>query len=105
MSQTETSQPEWAIDPIKEAEIQACAEAGASRAFIEVLRTDTPRGVNRHSVREEVKKQLREWGKDPDEMTDLAGHFFTHLWNGNYDYYTGHADSNNQAILEAAGFA
>lgn len=98
---TTTDAPDWLSRPLTADEIAACRDAGASRDFIAMLRTDAPEGVNRHSVRNEVKKQLRNWDKDPSEITHLAGGFFTALWDGkNYSYQ---ADSNNQAIMRAAG--
>jgi len=98
---TTTDTPDWLSRPLTDAEIAACRDAGASRDFLAMLRTDAPEGVNRHSVRNEVKKQLRNWEKDPSEITRLAGGFFTALWNGkDYQY---RADSNNQAIMRAAG--
>lgn len=106
MSETDTetqAQPDWIATPLTGEEIQACRDAGASHAFIRVLETDTPAGVDRHSVRLEVKKQLRKWDNDPEEMTRLAGDFFTNLWKGKKRAYQGHADSNNKQILAAAG--
>jgi hypothetical protein len=102
MSKAE-QQPTWLDDPISTDEIQACVDAGASEAFIDVLRTDPPLGVDRHSVRIEVKKQLREWDNDPENMTTYGGGFFTALWNGNRERFIGIADANNTEILRAAG--
>jgi hypothetical protein len=103
MSEADTTQPDWIAQPLTTEEIQQCKDAGASHAFIRVLETEPPAGVSRHSVRLEIKKQLREWDNDPEEMTRLAGDFFTGLWKGNKRVYEGHADSNNTQILAAAG--
>jgi len=98
---TTTDAPDWLSRPLTADEIAACRDAGASRDFIAMLRTDPPEGVDRHSVRNEVKKQLRKWEEDPSEMTRLAGGFFTALWDGqDYQYQ---ADTNNQAIMRRAG--
>jgi len=97
-----SDKPEWLTKPLTREEIEACRDAGASHAFLAVLQTDTPDGVSRHSVRIETKKQLRSWGKDPSEMTQLAGDFFTGLWQGDRRRYEGHADRNNQRILRKA---
>lgn len=103
MSETQSSSPNWLQQPLTAEEIQQCKDAGASHAFVTMLRTDKPRGVDRHSVRIETKKQLREWGKDPEEMTRLAGHFFTALWDGRREDYIGRADENNRQLLRTAG--
>jgi hypothetical protein len=97
---TTTDTPDWLARPITDDEIAACRAAGASDAFLTMLRTDHPDG-GRHSVRAELKKQLRKWGNDPAETTRLAGGFYNALWDGqDYQY---RADSNNKAILQAAG--
>jgi hypothetical protein len=102
MSEAQSSTPQYLQEPLTEQELQAIRDAGASQAFLDVLTTDHPTG-GRHSVRNEVKKQLRDWDEDPSEMTRLAGGFFTALWKGNRDVYASAADSNNKAILRAAG--
>jgi len=102
-SSKSNSRPDWVSKPLTSEEIQQCVDGGCSGDFERVLRTDTPDGISRHSTRLEVKKQLREWGEDPQDMTRLAGDFFTALWNGNRERYVGHADSNNRQILHTAG--
>lgn len=100
MSQTQT--PDWVDSTVTDRDtISRLRQAGASDDFITVLRTDTPDGIDRHSVRVETRKQLNGWDKDPSEITRLAGDFYSALWEGtDYEF---RADKQNSAILRKAG--
>lgn len=80
------------------------SKAGASDSFIDLLTFPKEvTGINRHSVRDEVRKYVY-WGdldpdKDPAEIVPCGGHFFTALWNGDLFEAWGRADFNNKSLM------
>lgn len=89
--------------------INVLRSAGASAAFIAVVKTDPEEaGAERNSCRAEVLKWIRwndgEVSEDSLEDPSFGGGFFEKVWNGEIGAAYGHADTNNQAILiEAFG--
>lgn len=89
--------------PLTEDDFDMLREAGASAAFMRVLRTHPETvGISRHSVREGVRKLL-----DGDRSVDglaasvpsVGGDFFTNLWEGNLMEAFVHADGNNMRLM------
>jgi hypothetical protein len=75
-------------------------QAGASEAFVRVLRQRPDSSVAR-----EIRKQVDAWGTMPRELPTVSGgHFFEALWDGDVERAMCRADmANGQVMREVFG--